>query len=40
MCLILFGVFVELFEGIEGLVYLLEIIDDNIVKFLDVLELN
>lgn len=35
-----FGAFVELFEGIEGLVHLSEITDDNIVKSSDVLELN
>lgn len=35
-----FGAFVELFEGIEGLVHISEITDENIVKPSDVLEVN
>jgi small subunit ribosomal protein S1 len=35
-----FGAFVELFDGIEGLVHITEITDDNIAKSSDVLELN
>ena len=35
-----FGVFVEIFEGIEGLVHISEITDENIAKPSDVLELN
>ncbi len=35
-----FGAFVELFDGIEGLVHITEITDDNIAKPSDVLELN
>ncbi|WP_315078382.1 30S ribosomal protein S1 [uncultured Clostridium sp.] len=35
-----FGAFVEIFEGIEGLVHISEITDENIAKPSDVLELN
>lgn len=35
-----FGAFVELFDGIEGLVHITEITDDNIAKASDVLEVN
>lgn len=35
-----FGAFVELFDGIEGLVHITEITDENIAKPSDVLELN
>lgn len=35
-----FGAFVELFEGIEGLVHISEITDENIAKPSDVLEVN
>lgn len=35
-----FGAFVELFDGIEGLVHITEITDENIAKASDVLELN
>ncbi|OOM79115.1 30S ribosomal protein S1 [Clostridium sp. BL-8] len=35
-----FGAFVELFDGIEGLVHITEITDDNIAKPSDVLEVN
>ncbi len=35
-----FGAFVELFDGIEGLVHITEITDDNITKPSDVLEVN
>lgn len=35
-----FGAFVELFDGVEGLVHISEITDDNIAKPSDVLELN
>lgn len=35
-----FGAFVELFEGIEGLVHITEITDENIAKSSDVLEIN
>lgn len=35
-----FGAFVELFDGIEGLVHITEITDENITKPSDVLELN
>ncbi|MFW2489964.1 30S ribosomal protein S1 [Clostridium chromiireducens] len=35
-----FGAFVELFDGIEGLVHITEITDDHIAKSSDVLELN
>lgn len=35
-----FGAFVEIFDGIEGLVHITEITDDNISKPSDVLEIN
>ena len=35
-----FGAFVEIFDGVEGLVHITEITDDNITKPADVLELN
>lgn len=35
-----FGAFVELFDGVEGLVHITEITDDNIAKASDVLELG
>lgn len=35
-----FGAFVELFDGIEGLVHITEITDENITKPSDVLEIN
>jgi small subunit ribosomal protein S1 len=35
-----FGAFIELFNGIEGLVHITEITDENIAKASDVLELN
>ena len=35
-----FGAFVELFEGVEGLVHITEITDENIAKPSDVLEMN
>ena len=35
-----FGAFVELFDGIEGLVHITEITDENIAKPSDVLEIN
>lgn len=35
-----FGAFVEIFEGIEGLVHITEITDENIAKPSDVLEIN
>ncbi|MBN1037567.1 30S ribosomal protein S1 [Clostridium sp. ZS1] len=35
-----FGAFVEIFEGIEGLVHISEITDENIAKPSDILELN
>ena len=35
-----FGAFVELFEGVEGLVHITEITDENIAKPSDVLEVN
>lgn len=35
-----FGAFVELFEGIEGLVHITEITDENIAKSSDLLEIN
>lgn len=35
-----FGAFVELFDGVEGLVHITEITDENIAKPSDVLELN
>lgn len=38
--LTLFGAFVELFDGIEGLVHITEITDDNIAKSSDVLEVG
>ncbi len=35
-----FGAFVEIFDGVEGLVHISEITDENIAKPSDVLELN
>ncbi|WP_294403628.1 30S ribosomal protein S1 [uncultured Clostridium sp.] len=35
-----FGAFVELFDGVEGLVHITEITDENITKSSDVLEVN
>lgn len=35
-----FGAFVELFDGIEGLVHITEITDENIAKSSDILEMN
>ncbi|MBE6063153.1 MAG: 30S ribosomal protein S1 [Clostridium butyricum] len=35
-----FGAFIELFDGVEGLVHITEITDENIAKPSDVLELN
>ena len=35
-----FGAFVEIFDGVEGLVHITEITDDNITKPSDVLEVN
>ncbi|MVX65260.1 30S ribosomal protein S1 [Clostridium chromiireducens] len=35
-----FGAFIELFDGVEGLVHITEITDDHIAKASDVLELN
>lgn len=35
-----FGAFVELFDGVEGLVHITEITDENIAKASDVLQLN
>ncbi|MDU4659840.1 MAG: S1 RNA-binding domain-containing protein, partial [Clostridium butyricum] len=35
-----FGAFVELFDGVEGLVHITEITDENIAKPSDVLQLN
>jgi len=35
-----FGAFVELFEGIEGLVHISEITDEHIAKPSDILEVN
>ena len=35
-----FGAFIELFDGVEGLVHITEITDENIAKPSDALELN